>query len=168
MSDKTAWGEVKMKIAETEALETFPIALVDLGIIKEDSLSISKEDGTKLQLFGEGHVLVDELQLEPTLKIALQIVGISDVNKAKFWDATTTGTGDAAKFAVKSLVNTKKFAIQFAATKVVGSDTFEAPKCTVTLSPLYSSKEGWMSDVQITVIKAITGTLFQFGKVPTA
>ena len=164
----TAWGEVVMKIADTEALETFPTTLVDLGDIMEDTLSINKEDGTKLQLFKEGHILLDELQTEPTLNITLTLVGISDVNKAKFWETTTSGSGDTAKFAVKALTNTKKFAIQFAAVKVKGSDTFEAPKCTVQLSPIYSSKEGWKAEVSITIIKATTGVLFQFGKVPTA
>lgn len=163
---KTAWGEVVMKVAETDAAETMPTTMETIGEILEESLGLELEDGTKLQLFKEGHILVDELSQEPTLNVSLTLIGISDANKARFWEAEETGEGENKKFAVKSLINTKKFAIEFAAIKVPGSDTFEAPKCTVSMGPLYSSTQGWTSDIKITIIKAKTGILFQFGKVP--
>lgn len=164
---KTAWGEVEMSFAVTSEAETMPESLTSIGEILEGSLGLEKEDGTKLQLFKEGHVLVDELQQEPTLKVKATIIGIPDAIKSQFWETTTTGTGDAQKHEVKSLISTSKFAIKFAASKVKGSDTFEAPKCSIVLSPLYSSSQGWTCDVQITLLKAKTGVLFQFGKVPT-
>lgn len=163
---KTAWGEVEMQFAETTVDEAMPTVLASIGEILEGSLGLEKEDGTKLQLFKEGHILVDELQQEPTLKVKATIIGIPNAIKEKFWDTENTGSGDSEKYAVKSLINSKKFAIAFAAVKVPGSETFEAMKCTISMSPLYSSTQGWTSDVQITIIKGLTGKLFQFGKVP--
>ncbi len=165
---KTAWGEIEMKFAETPVDETMPTTMETIGEILEGSLALEKEDGTKLQLFKEGHILVDELQQEPTLKVKATIIGIPNAIKEKFWETEKTGNGDVEKFAVKSLVNSKKFAIAFAAVKVPGSETFEAMKCTISMSPLYSSTQGWTSDVEITIIKGLTGKLFQFGKVPAA
>lgn len=167
--EKTAWGEVEMNFAETTADEKMPTDLQTIGEIMEESLGLETEDGTKLQLFKEGHILVDELQQEPTLKVNATIIGIPDNIRTQFWEGEkiTEGEGENAveKYAVKSLVNTKKFAIQFAAIKVPGSDTFEAPKCSISLSPLYSSTQGWTCSVAITLFRAKTGHLFLFGKV---
>lgn len=163
---KRAWGHVEMKYALTNENETMPAELKPIGRIKEDSLGLEKEDGTVLQVFEEGHILVDELQLEPILKVNLTLTNIPEEIRTVFWDAEKTGVGDDIEYAVKSLINNDKFAIEFAATKVPGSDTFRAPKCSISMSPLYSSKEGWTAEIKITLFKGLSGKLFSFGKVP--
>ena len=163
---KRAWGEVEMSYAPINEQETMPDTLTSIGEIKEDSLGLETEDGTVLQVFKEGHILVDELQLEPTLKVNLTLTNIPESIRTVFWDAEKTGTGDNTEFGVKSLINSEKFAIEFAAIKVPGSDTFRAPKCSISMSPLYSSKEGWTANIKITLIRGLSGKLFTFGKVP--
>lgn len=165
---KTAWGEVKMRFAETTADGSMPTIMTEIGEIQEDSLGLEKEDGTKLQLFKEGHILVDELEQEPTLSVVATIIGIPDEIKTEFWEAAKSGTGEKEKFAIKSLVNSKKFAIDFAAVKVPGSETFEAPYASISLSPLYSSKLGWTCEVRVTIMRSALDVLFQFGKVPAS
>jgi hypothetical protein len=162
----TAWGEVKMNFAETNEDETMPANLSTIGEILEETLSIEKEDGAKLQLFREGHILHDELAQEPILRVNATLIGIPEASRAAFWDASPEGEGAALRYKVKSLINSKKFAIQFAAVKVPGSDTFEAPKCTIEMSPLYSSTQGWTATIVITIMKTKDDLLFQFGKVP--
>ena len=163
---KRACGEIELRSAPMNEQETMPEELTSIGDIKEDSLGIEKEDGTILQIFKEGHILVDELPLEPILKVNLTLTNIPESIRTVFWDAEKTGEGDKTEFAVKSLINNEKFAIEFAAIKVPGSDTFRAPKCSIAMSPLYSSKEGWTAEIKITLIKGLSGKLFHFGKVP--
>lgn len=163
---KTAWGEVKARFGDATEDGSMPTTMTEIGEILENSLGLEKEDGTKLQLFKEGHILVDELEQEPTLSVVATIIGIPDSIKTVFWEAEKSGIGDKEKFAVKSLVNSKKFAIDFAAVKVPGSETFEAPYASISLSPLYSSTQGWTCQARMTVMRSKSDVLFQFGKVP--
>lgn len=152
----TAWGEVEMSVADTGLADVMGSPLESLGYIKEDSLVIVPEDGGALQLFGSGHVLLDELKNEPTLKVNCTLIGIA--NATQFW------TLDGATQKVQSLINSGNFSIQFAA-KVVGSDTFMAPKCKIYATPVYSEKEGWTVNLEITIVKGEAGYLFEFGTV---
>ncbi len=137
-----------------------------MGNILEESLSIEKEDGTVLQLFEEGHILIDELHQEPTLKINATIIGIPEDIRQAFWNVETSGTGDARKVSVKSLLNSNKYSVKFAAEGVPGSETFEAPYCSVNMGPAYTSAQGWTATVVITILKGKSGRLFDFGVVP--
>lgn len=161
---KTAWGETLLKFGLTGAGDAMSASLGTMGIVKEDSISLDPTDGTKLQLFGSGHVLLDQLTNEPTLTLKAIIVGIPDAIKEAFWGAETTGVGDASTTEVSSLVNSKKFSVVME-TKVVGSETFEAPLCSISMTPLISEKEGWTASVTIDILKGATGKLFKFGRV---
>jgi hypothetical protein len=139
--------------------------MTSIGFIEEETLSIEKEDGTELTLYEEGHILRDSLQQEPILRVKCTIIGIPDATRAAFWKTTTAGAGNAKKVKVASLVTSDKYAIKFAAEQVPGSETFEAPYCTVNMGPLYSSTGGWKADVQITLVKNGEWPLFSFGVV---
>lgn len=154
----TAWGEIEMSVAATGASDAMGTPLVSLGYIKEDSLAIETEDGEMMQLFGTGHVLVDEQGSEPSLRVKGTLLGIAQAKQ--FWDmgeAPNTGR-------VESFVTTGNYSVKFAS-KVVGSDTFEAPKCKIAAKPLFSEKEGWTVELTITVLKGQGGYFFNFGTV---
>lgn len=153
----TAWGTIVMSVAKTGALDVMGTPLVSLGTIKEDTLAIAPEDGGAMQLFGSGHILVDELKNEPTLKLTCTLIGLT--NAKQFWTMDTTLTT-----AVKSLLSSEDWSVEFKSA-VVGSDTFKAPKCRITGLPVFSEKEGWTVNLEITILKGATGWLFDFGTV---
>jgi len=152
----TAWGEIVMNVAETGAGDAMGTSLVSLGFIQEDTLEITTEEGERIQLFATGHVLVDQLQLEDTLTVNCSLIGIAKATQ--FWDLDGTSK-------VQSLVNSTDWSVEFTS-KVVGSDTFEAPKCRIKATPQFSEKEGWTVDLTITALMGEAGYLFEFGTVP--
>lgn len=162
---KTAWGKVILKIGETTADGAMAATLESLGYMKEDSVTLETAEGTKLQLFGTGHELIDELLTEPILTLKATVVGANMAVIKKLWKVTETGTGDTKKVMVQSMVTSKKFSVQMA-TEVIGSDTFEAPKCSVSMALTFSEKEGWNGTMSFTMLKAKDNTLFGFGLVP--
>ena len=153
----TAWGTIVMSVAATGALDVMGAPLVSLGNIKEDSLSIAPEDGGVMQLFGTGHVLIDELKNEPSLKLNATLVGLT--NAKQFWTMDAVETGQ-----VKSLIKSGNFSVKFASA-VTGSDSFEAPKCVISGTPVFSEKEGWTVNLEITILKGAAGYLFELGTV---
>lgn len=152
----TAWGEIVLSTGTPGASDAMSTSLTPLGYIKEDSLAIETEDGEVMQLFGTGHVLIDEQGGEPSVRIKATLIG---ANKT-FWDmAESPNTGR-----VESFVTSAFYSVRFAS-KVVGSDTFEAPKCKIAAKPLFSEKEGWTVELTITVLKGTAGYFWNFGTV---
>ena len=157
-----------MNIGLTGANDIMATALESIGVLKEDSLSLATEEGKKYELWGSGHELIDELQGEPILTVSGTVIQIPDDIRKKLWEVSEQGSGDAKKIQVKSLVTREKYSVQFAS-KVVGSETFEAPKCSVSMKPVFSETEGWTAEFSFKIIKSkITGVLFQFGTVASS
>lgn len=65
---------------------------------------------------------------------------------------------------IKSFVCSEYFSVKMAS-KVVGSDSLEAPKCTVSVKPVFSEKEGWSAEVEFTILKGTAAYLFNVGTV---
>jgi len=153
----TAWGTIIMSVATTGALDVMGAPLVSLGTIKEDSISLATEDGGKMELFGTGHVLVDQLNNEAAMKINATLIGLT--NAKQFWTVDGVLTGQ-----IKSLTKSGNFSVKLASA-VTGSDTFSAPKCVITGTPVFSEKEGWTVNLEITILKGAAGYLFELGTV---
>lgn len=166
MNPATAWGNVKGYVGTPGAGDAMATTLESIGVIQEGTLEVTNEAGDVLQLFEEGHILKDQLQLEGTLNVNFTLIGIPDSARKKFWDVEETGTGNAKKVSVKSLISNSKWSFKFAAEQVPGSETFEAPLCAVSMTPAYASTQGWTADVSMTILKGDTGKLFDFGIVP--
>lgn len=154
----TAWGEILLSYGTPGTNDEMATSLSSLGYIKEDSLSIDTEEGEMLQLFGTGHVLVDEQGSEPIVRIKATLIGVNNT----FWDMASS-----PDTAVESFVDSANYSIKMAS-KVVGSETLEAPKCKVAAKPLFSEKEGWTVELTITVLKGKAGYYWNFGTVTAA
>lgn len=164
-AENTAWGEIRMKIGKTLSGDVMATTMKSIGVLKEDSISLATEDGQKYELYGSGHELLDELQGEPTLTVTATVVQVPEDTRKEFWEVVEEGEGDAKKMQVKSMVTREKYSVQFAS-QVPGSETFEAPKCSVNMKPAFSETEGWSAEITFKIIKSkITGVLFQFGVV---
>lgn len=150
----TAWGNLRMYYApadeETGAMPAFA-DLLSVGYVLEDSISTDIEEGDVRQLFEEGHILRDELRLDSTLTINFTIIGIPSAIATAFWDATVTGTGPTEIIQVNSLTNTNKYAIRLDA-PATNSQALEAPFCTINMTPIISSEQGWTAECSATII----------------
>lgn len=153
----TAWGNTQFKFADAAANGTMPTTLEQLGWILEGTAELRNEAGDVLELKEEGGILRDELRKEGKLILAGTIIGIPEAMRTKFWDM------DGNK--VKSTVNAKKFATQLCAPDVVGSETIDAPYCSVAMGPLYSSDQGYTAEVEVTILRGPADYLFEFGTI---
>jgi hypothetical protein len=164
----TAWGNLILELAEATSDGTMPATLDQLGWVHEGSVATNVDTGTTLQLFETGHILRDEKDQEPVINYTMDIIGIPEAMVTKFWDATVSGSGDTERIAIKSFVNSLKYAIRISTPSVPGSDTWEAPYCKVNMSaPNWAEETGWMSTLSITVLKPTNDIYAYIGKVPT-
>lgn len=164
----TAWGNAILEIGTVSSDGTMPTSLEQFGWILEDSISPNITEGELLQLFETGHVLRDEVRLDPEVSFAMEIIGIPEAMATKFWDVEKSGTGDAAKLRVKSFVNSTKFAIRISTPKVPGSQTLEAPYCNVSMTPNYTEDKGWTANLTISILKGAADYFVDFGVVAAA
>ena len=163
----TAWGNLIAELAEANSNGTMPETLDQFGWVHEGSVATNVDAGSPLQLFETGHILRDEKDQEPVINYTMDVLGIPDEMAAMFWDATAAGEGDAQKIAIKSFVNSRKYAIRLSTPSVPGSDTWEAPYCKVNMSaPNWAEETGWMCTLSITVLKPTSDIYAFIGKVP--
>ena len=160
-NNPTAWGNLIFRVAEADPTGEMPEALEQLGWIVENSISIDVQRGTKLELKETGGVLRDSVETEPTLKIGMDIIGIPEEMRKKFWDTEDK----EGKIRVKSLVNTSKYAIGILNPKIKGSDTLEVPNTEVFMSPLLTDDKGYTATLEFTILKSKAEHLFDMGKV---
>lgn len=151
MSEVTAWGKITLNIGETGASDAMASALSELGIVEEDSFALETEEGDKIQLFGTGHVLVDEKQLENIESVSCQVIVPSLEQITKFWDVTKTGAEGAEVYTVHSTVSNKYYSIQFLP-ELVGAIKLEAAKTKPSCQLTFEEKKGWVLQISFTIV----------------
>jgi len=154
----TGWGKVSLLYGTPTSSQEMATTLVKMGDILENSLSIEQQEGTKLQLYAEGHILKDELQLEGTNSIKATLIGIPEDTRKKFW--ATDNAGET----VSSMITASKFSIKLVP-HVLGAETLSAPYCSINLGMAYSSQQGWTAPVTVTILQNEAGKFFEFGTV---
>lgn len=164
----STWGNVVLEIADAKSDGTFPTDLEQMGYIEEDTLTPNITEGDSLQLFESGHILRDEMKLEPEVGFNTTVIQIPEGMQEKFWDALATGTGENKKVRVKSMVNNKKFAIRISTPRIPGSETLEAPYCGISMTPFYDEKKGWSANLSISILKGPAEYFYDWGSVPAA
>ena len=148
MAETTAWGKITLNVAAAGDGDTMPSSLAPLGIVEEDSFSLETEEGEKIQLFGSGHVLVDEKQLENIETLSCRVIVPTLAQITQFWDVTK-GSND--KYTVHSTVSGAKYAIQFIP-ELDGAIQLEAPKTSPTCKLTFEEKKGWILEMSFTLI----------------
>ena len=149
--ETTAWGKITLNVAEAGSDANMPESLSSLGIVEEDTFALETEEGEKIQLFGSGHVLVDEKQLENIETLSCQVIVPSLEQITKFWEVTKTGDGDTAKYTVHSTVASKHYAVQFLP-ELTGAIKLEAPKTNPSCQLTFEEKKGWVLAISFTLI----------------
>lgn len=159
----SAWGEIDLQIGVPASGNEMSESLATIGVVKENSISVDTDEGTKLQWFATGHKLVDELRLEPTMSIKVEVKNLNLANLQKFWDVEEDAT--SGKIKVSGMTTSAKLSVKMAP-KVIGGETLEAPYCSVSMKPTYSEDSGWGQEVTFTILSPGTDKpLFQIGQV---
>lgn len=158
-------------LGEIGAGETLSPLFEDLGIIDADSLTITTADGTVIEIKDINGELIEQVKLQPTLTVGFTLLNPSEKTRGKFWELREVGEGDARKVQVVSLVQNKRMSLKFANIDNIGSETFEAPKCSISMSLAYAANKGYTGTCTAVLLKPQrTGNLkpeiFQFGVVP--
>lgn len=167
----TAWGSIHVFIGDTGENDAMASEFYDLGSVKDDTFTIETEAGEEYELKDINGKLLDSLKQEPTLNLNFSLIKISEETMGKFWKVSEEGSGDSRKVKVTSMIQNKLLSVKFANVNAIGSETFEAPKCRVSLEPKYEKDKGFSGDCVAKILwptrtgDGVENELFQFGVV---
>lgn len=144
----TAWGKPTIASGATGDKGALSTALTDVGKIKEDSTSLELVKGTVNELFGEGHELVDKMELEGTWSLKFTIIKTTLEKIAEIFglDAPT-----ADKLPMKTTIVSEPRSY-VVTPLLVGAIGAELPNCYTSLTPKFVAKEGWSVEVEVTTM----------------
>lgn len=147
-NNATAWGRISVKVGEVKPDGTMQTTLSSLGIVKENSIQLSSDEGNKKEWKAVGGELIDSIEEEGTLEIAMHIKNLNKTTLEKFWKVNE----NTDKLEVMSRVATKPLALRLEP-EVQGAEITEFPKCSVSAKPVFAEDSGWGLEVKFKVLK---------------
>ncbi|WP_288897146.1 hypothetical protein [uncultured Capnocytophaga sp.] len=146
-NNATAWGEIEFKFGAPGAGGAMGTVLKTLGIVKEGSYSIEKEDGKEYKYTAIGGKVIDQMKGEPTYKFKCTVKNFSKALLSEIWDIEEVGD----KLVMKSFVSKKKFSVSIIP-KVSGAEKVDIFYCSMTGTLTYDEESGYNIDIEITPI----------------
>ena len=98
----TAWGKPTIKSGASGESGALGTTLEDVGKIKENTTSLELVKGNVNELFGEGHELVDKMELEGTWTLKFTVIKASLDKIAKFFGLSVSTDKLAMKTTIVS------------------------------------------------------------------
>ena len=151
-NNATAWGEIEFKFGAPGAGGAMGTVLKTLGIVKEGSFSIEKEDGKEYKWVAIGGKTIDQMKGEPTYKAKLTVKNIKKDLLSEIWDIEEVGD----KIIIKSFVSTKKFSVSIIP-KMSGAEKVDIFYCTMTGTLVYNEESGYDIEIEITMLNGGKG-----------
>ena len=151
-NNATAWGEVEFKFGAPGAGGAMGTVLKTLGIVKEGSFSIEKEDGKEYKWVAIGGKTIDQMKGEPTYKVKCTVKNANKELLSEIWDIEESGD----KLIIKSFVSTKKFSASIIP-KVSGAEKVDIFYCTMTGTLIYNEESGYDVEIEITMLNGGKG-----------
>ena len=146
-NNATAWGEIEFKFGAPGVGGAMGTVLKTLGIVKEGSYSIDKEDGKEYKYTAIGGKVIDQMKGEPTYKFKCTVKNFSKALLSEIWDIEEVGD----KLVMKSFVSKKKFSASIIP-KVSGAEKVDIFYCSMTGTLTYDEESGYNIDIEITPI----------------
>lgn len=137
---KLAWGKPTIKMGKTQEDGSMSENMQDIGKIKEDTTAVNPQDGGSNEMYGEGHELLDEQQLEGYDQIEFTVVSPTLDFLAPFYGGTVT---EKSLKKITTIVK-DKYSVDIVPEKV-GAIGYKASKCSVRIDSTFTAKEGWLS-----------------------
>ena len=151
-NNATAWGEIEFKFGAPGAGGAMGTVLKTLGIVKEGSFSIEKEDGKEYKWVAIGGKTIDQMKGEPTYKVKCTVKNANKELLSEIWDIEESGD----KLIIKSFVSTKKFSASIIP-KVSGAEKVDIFYCTMTGTLIYNEESGYDVEIEITMLNGGKG-----------
>ena len=151
-NNATAWGEIEFKFGAPGAGGAMGTVLKTLGIVKEGSFSIEKEDGKEYKWTAIGGKTVDQMKGEPTYKVKCTVKNANKALLSEIWDIEESGD----KLIIKSFVSTKKFSASIIP-KVSGAEKVDIFYCTMAGTLVYNEESGYDVEIEITMLNGGKG-----------
>lgn len=159
-TSSTAWDGMILKIGVPEADNEMSTSLSIIGHIKE--MSMETEDGEKKEWKDINGKVIDELTQEGKLKWKVSLKNLNKSALEKVWDIEEDTSNGSLK--IKSMSTNKKYSLQIASS-VQNAEVFSAPYCSVTAKSTYSKDDGYMLEVEFTILSPGEGReLFVIGQ----
>ena len=158
-----AWSKCKIEIAEALQDETIPedSAFESVGVILNQSSTLSAEAGDKMQAIATGGEVVAEEPQEGTLTLEttiiepthelLHLLGLTDTELAD------EGEEEVADVTMKTHVVEGNWSVKVTP-KNNGAWGIQAPKCSITYLPAWSEENGNQAVLQISILKTTEAT----------
>jgi len=151
-NNATAWGEVEFKYGAPGAGGAMGTVLKTLGIVKEGSFSIEKEDGKEYKWTAIGGKTIDQMKGEPTYKVKCTVKNANKALLSEIWDIEESGD----KLIIKSFVSTKKFSASIIP-KMSGAEKVDIFYCTMAGTLVYNEESGYDVEIEITMLNGGKG-----------
>lgn len=151
-NNATAWGEIEFKFGAPGAGGAMGTVLKTLGIVKEGSFSIEKEDGKEYKWTAIGGKTIDQMKGEPTYKVKCTVKNANKALLSEIWDIEESGD----KLIIKSFVSTKKFSASIIP-KVSGAEKVDIFYCTMAGTLVYNEESGYDVEIEITMLNGGKG-----------
>ena len=144
----TAWGKPHVSMGKSGDNGAMGTSLTDVGYIKEDTTTLELTKGDVKELYGEGHELVDKMELEGTWTLKFTLIKTS-IDKIKEMFGLTDETED--KLAMKTTIvsEPRSYKVDPLLNGAIG---VELPYCYTSVTPKYATAEGWTIEVEVTTM----------------
>lgn len=155
----TAWGKCNVESGATGANGALSTTLEDVGKIKEGTTKLEIEGGGSEKLYGEGHELLDQMELEGNFKLSFTLVKASLEAIAKMYGVSISV--DELGLATTVVTEERSYIVT---PKLLGAIGAKLPKCSTSIKPIFGTKEGWTIEITATSLVPETGavcTLFK-------
>lgn len=165
----TAWGRCKITSGDAGENGALGQSLKDVGKIKEDSTTLELVKGNVNELWGEGHELLDRMELEGSWSLKFTIYKASLAKIAEHFGLPAP-QNDRLPMTTTIVQSPRSFIVTPFLDGAIGA---ELPNTSVSLTPRLVTKEGWTIDVEATTIDpddegVATATLFVHHKAQAA
>lgn len=149
---KTAWGETEVLIGATGEKGAEGTALVKLGHVKEGSISISQEEGTKKEWKATGGVVIDSYIAPGKLTVSFTVKNLNEEVLERFFEVKSANN----KLTIASLSNDKEYTIKIDH-KGAGVEVLTFPRTKISAKLLFSEEDGYGLELMVDVLKSEAG-----------
>lgn len=145
-----AWSKCKIEIGQTGTNDAMASSLTSIGVISNQSSTLSAEAGDSLQAIATGGEIVAEEPQEGTL--TLETTVIEPDNSLLVLLGLTKETASADDVSVKTHVVEGNWSVKVTP-KNNGAMGIEAPKCTIAYAPAWDEENGNTAVLTFTILK---------------
>ena len=145
-----AWSKCKIEIGQTGTNDAMAASLTSIGVISNQSSTLSAEAGDALQAIATGGEIVAEEPQEGTL--TLETTVIEPDNSLLVLLGLTKETASADDVSVKTHVVEGNWSVKVTP-KNNGAMGIEAPKCTIAYAPAWDEENGNTAVLTFTILK---------------